>query len=399
MMQLQRVRFLTEPFSVSVGILPKLGDNPLDGKANGVPTASWRQLRSGPIPSGRDRRIERKCHQRRKRIMGIQTLGKNLAVGASPRVPPHPIVTRFRFGRPLWFSAGIVLSVLISCLRFLNYQELPHLVSFARPPDAPNNSLLLQAASQGTDLRVTWNRSATAITRARTGLLSIHDGDSSPRELHLDADQLRTGSLLYSAGSNKVQFSLQLFEPDGQNVSEYVLALSPLRIPVPGNDTEPTTSVAPASIPPESLDSTSTGTDQLLAARKALFMVNTEAVSRTPRSTEQNPPRATASANDLASGQVVRRIVPDVPQKARDTLQGTLRVRVSVRVDTSGSVTDAKLDSRGPSRYFGGLAMQAARHWKFDPPKSNGQAVPSEWALRFEFRRTVTKVFAERAAP
>jgi TonB family protein len=326
--------------------------------------------------------------------MGIQTLGKNLAVDASPRVRLHPVATRFRLGRPLWFSAGIALSVLISCLRFLNYHELPHLLFVARPPDAPNNSLLLQAASQGTDLRVTWNRSATAVTRARTGLLSIHDGDSSPRELRLDADQLRTGSLLYSAGSNKVQFSLQLFEPDGQNVSEYVLALSPLRMPVPGNDTEPTTSVGPTSIPPESLDSTSIGTDQL-PARKA----RSEVVSRTPRSTEQNPPRATASASDLASGQVVRRIVPDVPQKARGTLQGTLRVRVRVRVDTSGSVTDAKFNSRGPSRYFGGLAMQAARHWKFDPPKSNGQAVSSEWALRFEFRRAGTRVFAERAAP
>ena len=48
-----------------------------------------------------------------------------MAIGASPTVQPHPTVTRYRFVA-LWFSAGIVVSVLISW-RFLNYRELPHL--------------------------------------------------------------------------------------------------------------------------------------------------------------------------------------------------------------------------------------------------------------------------------
>src|SRR5439155_24655699 len=103
-------------------------------------------------------------------IMGIQTIGKHMAIGASPTVQPHPTVTRCRFVA-LWFSAGIVVSVLTSW-RFLNYRELPHLyqelqhlVPFDRQPDASNNSLLLQMASQATDLRVSWNRSATATAR------------------------------------------------------------------------------------------------------------------------------------------------------------------------------------------------------------------------------------------
>ena len=131
--------------------------------------------------------------------MGIQTIGKSMAIGTSPTVRRDTSVTRHWFGA-LWFSAGIVL---IASLGFLTYQDLPHLAPFfARQPDASNHPLLLQVDSQGTDLRVSWNRSATAITRARSGLLSIQDGDSSPRELRLDADQLHTGSVLYSSGSN-----------------------------------------------------------------------------------------------------------------------------------------------------------------------------------------------------
>jgi TonB family protein len=288
--------------------------------------------------------------------------------------------------------------VLIACLGFLAYQELPHLALFARQPDAPNDSLLLHVNSQGTDLRVRWNWRATAITRAQAGRLSIRDGDNFPRELRLDADQLRTGSVLYSLGSNKVQFSLNLFEPDGQNVSEYVLAVSPLRIPVPGNDTDSTISVSPASIPSALLNSSPAGTDQLPELRKAFAGANTGAAPQTLPSAEQNPAGARTPAVDLVPGEVIRQIVPDVPQKARDTLHGTLRVRVRVRVDPSGGVTDATLDSPGPSRYFAGLALQAARSWKFGP-KSDGRAVSNELVLRFEFRRTATRVLPERAAP
>ena len=325
--------------------------------------------------------------------MGIPTIGKSLPIGSSATVAPEMSVTRTWFGAS--FSAGIAL---IACLGFLTYQELPRLASFTRQPDAPNTSLLLQVDSQGTDLRVTWNRSATAITRAKAGLLSIQDGDNSPQELRLDADQLRTGSLLYSAASNKVQFSLQLFEPDGQNVSEYVLALSPLRVPMQGNDRGSTTSISPVGMPPALLGTIPAGADPLPTVRKALVEANAAAATPTP-STEQNPAGAKARAGELVPGEVVRRIVPDVPRKARGTLQGTLHVRVRVRVDPSGGVTNAMLDLPGPSRYFAGLALQAAGNWKFDPPKSNGRAVSSEWALRFEFRRTATRVFAERAAP
>jgi len=98
----------------------------------------------------------------------------------------------------------------------------------------------------------------------------------------------------------------------------------------------------------------------------------------------------TAPANDG----VRHEVLPAVPESAKDTIQGTVRVSVRVSVDPSGDVTDAEIDSPGPSRYFARLALEAARQWKFGPLKDNGRG--EAWILRFEFMRTDTNVFSQR---
>ena len=93
-----------------------------------------------------------------------------------------------------------------------------------------------------------------------------------------------------------------------------------------------------------------------------------------------------------AKGAVVRQVLPDVPQEASDTIRGIVRVGVRVQVDAAGGVTDASLDSPGPSKYFAGKALDASRGWKFAPPQVAGQAAPSEWVLHYEFEQTGTTV-------
>jgi outer membrane biosynthesis protein TonB len=44
--------------------------------------------------------------------------------------------------------------------------------------------------------------------------------------------------------------------------------------------------------------------------------------------------------------------------------------------------------SAGPSRYFARLAADAARQWRFSAAQRDGQAVASQWTIRFEFVRT-----------
>jgi TonB family protein len=105
----------------------------------------------------------------------------------------------------------------------------------------------------------------------------------------------------------------------------------------------------------------------------------------------------TTSPGRPAPGEVVKQVLPDVPTKARGSIQGRVKVSVRIRVDPSGSVVDAKLDSAGPSRYFANLALQAARRWRFRPAEIDARDVFNEWILRFEFLRNSTEVRAVRA--
>jgi rod shape-determining protein MreB and related proteins len=106
-----------------------------------------------------------------------------------------------------------------------------------------------------------------------------------------------------------------------------------------------------------------------------------------PRTEAPTVPGASA-----ASSGVIRKVLPAVPQNARDTIRGTVRVGIKVSVDPSGNVTDATIDSPGPSKYFANLALQAAPQWKFAPARDGS----SDWILRFKFSVDGTKASAKR---
>ena len=91
--------------------------------------------------------------------------------------------------------------------------------------------------------------------------------------------------------------------------------------------------------------------------------------------------------------------MPDVSQKALETIRGKVRVSVKVNVDASGKVTNAAFEAPGPSKYFSDAAIHAAKNWTFAPPNSNGEKVPSEWLLRFEFGPNGTDIFSAELNP
>ena len=101
----------------------------------------------------------------------------------------------------------------------------------------------------------------------------------------------------------------------------------------------------------------------------------------------------------VVKGSVLQQVSPRVSPSARQTIDGRIKVAVRVEVDSSGKVTEAKLISPGPSKYFARLALEAAREWKFTPAQMQGQAVASEWNLRFGFRRSGTDVVSTETAP
>ncbi len=104
-------------------------------------------------------------------------------------------------------------------------------------------------------------------------------------------------------------------------------------------------------------------------------------------------------SGDVARGEVLHEVSANVSQSALDTIRGTVRVSVKVHVSEAGHVTEAELDSPGPSRYFAERALEAARHWEFLPPRVEGRYVASEWILRFEFTQTGTRIIPTETTP
>jgi TonB family protein len=106
-----------------------------------------------------------------------------------------------------------------------------------------------------------------------------------------------------------------------------------------------------------------------------------------------------APLGSLVRGEVAQQVMPEVPQSARDTIRGKVKVSVKVNVDRSGNVEDAELESQGPSKYFARTALGAAQDWRFKPPMIGGQGVLSSWTLRFEFTRDGTRVVPTQEMP
>jgi len=113
-------------------------------------------------------------------------------------------------------------------------------------------------------------------------------------------------------------------------------------------------------------------------------------------SAEPSAPPADVSASISDQAHVLKQTMPNVSRSARDTIHGTIKVRVKVAVDPSGNVQNATLISPGPSKYFARQAMEAAQQWKFVP--AQGQD-PRTWIVRFGFKRSGTEAALEPAKP
>jgi TonB family protein len=98
-------------------------------------------------------------------------------------------------------------------------------------------------------------------------------------------------------------------------------------------------------------------------------------------------PLSTQPSTSTSPAGVLQEVPPNASRNALRTIHGRLKVRVRVEVDSAGNVSTANLTNPGPSKYFARLALQAAQQWKFTPPRENGQPVPSQWTILFEFTK------------
>ena len=160
-----------------------------------------------------------------------------------------------------------------------------------------------------------------------------------------------------------------------------------------------TSSAPKTSAPSATQNSLKTAAEKKTVARPESSPVaaRTPAVVRTDTFPSANAPHTTASSR--AQGEVLDEVLPEVSNKARATIRGIVRVSVRVHVDPTGDVSEAALDSPGPSKYFADLALKAARRWQFSSPEAGGHSVPSEWLIRFHFSPSGSKAFPTQTTP
>jgi hypothetical protein len=86
----------------------------------------------------------------------------------------------------------------------------------------------------------------------------------------------------------------------------------------------------------------------------------------------------------------VRSIRPTMSPTVRRLLESEVQVDINVSIDRTGKVTDARPTAayKGITGYLAGQAANAARMWRFTPALRNGEPVPGEYLLRFQFRKT-----------
>jgi len=145
------------------------------------------------------------------------------------------------------------------------------------------------------------------------------------------------------------------------------------------------------SIPPAAKDSTRAAAEKAPPASPAPAKLRTEIVPATKA--------ADSSSDSLGRGDVLEQVLPQAPDKALNTIHGVVRVVVRVHVDAAGNVSQAELESPGPSRYFADLALKAAQKWVFSSPELDGKSVASEWLLRFDYSQSGVVALPEQAMP
>lgn len=115
-----------------------------------------------------------------------------------------------------------------------------------------------------------------------------------------------------------------------------------------------------------------------------------------PKTAAPSAPARAPSNESATGGEAIHQVLPEIPESARNTITGKIKVSVRVDVDSAGKVTNAKLTSPGPSKYFARKALQAAQEWEFQPPQVSGSPSASVWVLHFRFSRARTEANPER---
>ena len=302
--------------------------------------------------------------------------------------------------------------------------------SAARADDvAPNPTrveagLGLQAERHNGDLKLTWNRQATPILNADSGVLSIADGEMN-RKITLDAGQVRSGSILYVPTGDQIRMQLTVLSAQGET-SESVMVLLPGRgarqaLLVHKSDPErPAGQNAPPALrssvqtkpfippaesktvqPPETVNAPPPESG---IASKVSFLP--PAILNVPAELPQSPavsgggppssvipvqhpdpPHTPSLEAPYTPPVIVTKVMPPFPPALKPVIFKRKTVSVKLQIDEKGKVTSAEAypSKEWTPQAITTAAIQAARLWRFKPAMRGTRPVPGEAMVEFVF--------------
>jgi TonB family protein len=281
------------------------------------------------------------------------------------------------------------------------------------PASQTTASLGLTVESRSAHLRVSWSRDNPHVRAARSGTLTIADGEHPIETVILNADQIKAGTVLYVPSGNRIRFRLDI--DDGQKSSDMILAIlnangqpdvaADLRAPITPRPQPLYASArrqARAFVPPTASRQPVRTAQVELPSVPALSQ-NAD-LSRLPqlnRSPATIPPPAPAPAAAPAPKEappphqpqtvpvrILHEVQPSLPRELRNALIGKdTSLEVRIHVDTRGKVTGAEVISGSSSKFLRDAVTAAARAWSYAPATIDGKPVEADAVITFLFRK------------
>ena len=145
------------------------------------------------------------------------------------QVPQFLITREERSWRWLKRLLALAVGLALGCILFATRELwLFRAIDGIRPSAAYGPGPLgLSTVETDGQMQIRWNPHAPKVQRGTGAVLTILDGDKIPRGVLLDADHLLSGVFSYAPQHERVDVTLALKEPDGQEVRESTTFLGP----------------------------------------------------------------------------------------------------------------------------------------------------------------------------
>jgi protein TonB len=356
--------------------------------------------------------------------------------GPVPIPAPIPAATPISNARP----PARRLAFLLLCLATAVVFVLLAFVLWRRPapPASAASQIGLTAHATIGGIAVAWNRESAVVKQSASGTLTIHDGDAS-RQLTLDRNQLLDGSAVYVPRTGQVDFRLEIYRDrdhfTGESLS-VATGVTPTPVAPPAVQPAPAPTVrvprnpivsppvetgssrgnirelaaptqpkqSPTVIAPPQLSPSTAATGATGSALQGLSTTLSapQPPAPSPAATPSTPPARTPSpaapapvtSITFAAPVPSRRVNPSIPQTTRSLLErimphDSLSIDIKVQIDPSGAVSSAVPvgELSAAQKLLAPAAVQAARLWRFEPARRNGQPMPGDYVLTFVFNR------------